>query len=398
MGIGECLDHVSGSTINKYQILLRIPINGSLRDWNMGEQPDSGSYPSKNVWLVTIETIKPYALALLIFIGLLFELVIHYQLKITIVYTHFYYLVIAIAGLLYGKKAVYVAIFFGALQIFIGWIITGSLTMDTLIRAAMLFIVAFIIGSIVDTLNNYYHMVEVQNQNLREVNERLAASESAFQTANRKLNLLSSVTRHDIRNQLTALLTYLELSHMQVSDPLEIAHIEKEQALAHAIERQIEFMKTYEDIGVHTPQWQDIRTIGERLRLRLPVTGVALEVNVEGIEIYADPLLEKVFENLADNSLRHGERVRQITITSREGENGEMNILYEDDGVGIRDEVKEKIFIKGFGKNTGLGMFLSREILAITNLTIREIGTFGSGVRFEIHIPEDKHRTAVKGS
>jgi signal transduction histidine kinase len=181
---------------------------------------------------------------------------------------------------------------------------------------------------------------------------------------------------------------------MQVTDPDEIARIEKEQAAAHAIERQIEFMKTYEDIGVHAPQWQGISVIGERLKERLPAGRVSLTIRTNGVEVYADPLLEKVFENLADNSLRHGERVRQVTISTQARDDGGIALVYEDDGVGIRNEDKERIFVKGFGKNTGLGMFLSREILAITDFSILENGAFGNGVRFEIRVPPGKHRVA----
>jgi len=70
----------------------------------------------------------------------------------------------------------------------------------------------------------------------------------------------------------------------------------------------------------------------------------------------------------------------------------DLIIVYEDDGVGIPPEEKEKIFRKGFGKHTGLGMFLIKEILAITGMTIREVGTYGQGVQFEIRVPSDRFR------
>lgn len=377
------------------EILLSCLVNYSVRKYGMGAKEEMDLLLSREALVATVGTIKPYALALLVFTGLLLELVVHYQLKISIAYTHFFYLIIAIAGLWYGKKAIPLALFFGGLQIAVGWLISGSITPDSLVRAAMFFVVAYIIGYIADTLNSYYAMVGAQNRDLREVNERLAASEHAFQTANRKLNLLSSVTRHDIRNQLSALLSYLELSRMQVTDPVAIARIEKERTAAHAIERQLDFMKTYEEIGVVAPQWQDIRSVGERLRARLPHEGVTLTLPDAGTEVYADPLLEKVFENLADNSLRHGERVKQITISAWPDPDGGLALVYQDDGVGIRNEDKERVFVKGFGKNTGLGMFLSREILAITDLTISENGVYGVGVRFEIRVPEGKHRIVV---
>jgi signal transduction histidine kinase len=67
-------------------------------------------------------------------------------------------------------------------------------------------------------------------------------------------------------------------------------------------------------------------------------------------------------------------------------------ILFEDNGVGIPAEDKTKLFTKGFGKNTGLGLFLSREILAITGITITENGEPGEGARFEIRVPKAMYR------
>jgi signal transduction histidine kinase len=59
-------------------------------------------------------------------------------------------------------------------------------------------------------------------------------------------------------------------------------------------------------------------------------------------------------------------------------------IVWEDNGVGIEQSDKEKIFERGYGKNTGLGMFLAREILALTDISIIESGIAGKGARFEM--------------
>jgi signal transduction histidine kinase len=67
-------------------------------------------------------------------------------------------------------------------------------------------------------------------------------------------------------------------------------------------------------------------------------------------------------------------------------------ILVEDDGNGIPIDEKEKIFGRGYGKNTGLGLFLAREILSITGITIRETGIPGKGARFEMLVPKGSFR------
>jgi signal transduction histidine kinase len=67
-------------------------------------------------------------------------------------------------------------------------------------------------------------------------------------------------------------------------------------------------------------------------------------------------------------------------------------VVFEDNGTGIAAAEKERIFERGYGKNTGLGLFLAREILALTGIAIRETGVPGTGVRFEIVVPEGVYR------
>ena len=69
-----------------------------------------------------------------------------------------------------------------------------------------------------------------------------------------------------------------------------------------------------------------------------------------------------------------------------------MVLVFEDDGIGVHPDEKEIIFGKGYGRNTGHGLFLCREILGITGMTILENGEHGKGSRFEIYIPGGKHR------
>lgn len=69
-------------------------------------------------------------------------------------------------------------------------------------------------------------------------------------------------------------------------------------------------------------------------------------------------------------------------------------ITIEDDGVGISASMKEKIFDRGCGKNGGFGLFLVREILGITGMSIRETGIPGMGARFDIRVPAGGYRFA----
>ncbi len=350
------------------------------------------------LWRVLTDP-HPVKLAMLVFFGILLEGYIHYILGVAIVYTHFFYLIIVIAGLWYGRRAIWIALLFGGIHIAVTDILSGFITLDSLFRALMFCVVAFVVGTIAEQRRSYQRRLLRQNRELLELNnhlhdsnQQLEMARASFATANRKLNLLSSVTRHDIKNQLTALLGYVDLMKHQVTDPAIQSLVEKEEQVANNIVRQVEFTKNYEDLGLSAPVWQDVAQSVNRLTSAMPSGRVRITTDLDGLEAYADPLLEKVWENLIDNSIRHGERVTTISFTYVPSQNNAITIVYEDDGAGIEKKDKEKIFERGYGKNTGLGLFLIREILAITTISIRESGTFGKGARFEILVPDGKYR------
>jgi PAS domain S-box-containing protein len=220
----------------------------------------------------------------------------------------------------------------------------------------------------------HYHEAEVNRYAL------------ALTRANEKLNLLSSITRHDILNQLTALSGYLELMDEVPKSPQIQKYIEIEKRIADTIKKQIQFTKDYHEIGVQSPQWYNVKKTIETATAPLPLPPGALVISLENFSIYADPLLEKVFYNLVENALRYGREPTRITFSSRKyGDN--ISIICEDNGQGVPEEFKEAIFRRQYFKHTGFGLFLSREILGITGLSIRENGEPGKGARFEITIP-----------
>ena len=222
--------------------------------------------------------------------------------------------------------------------------------------------------------------------------------EKALQQVNKQLNLLSSITRHDILNQLMALKGYLYLSKEMIDNPTILTgYIQKEEQAANAIEHQIKFTKDYQELGIVAPEWQNVNANIKKAIAGLPMRDVYVDIDRTDLEIFADPLFEKVFYNLIDNALRYGgDQMKTIRFSSHRSDTS-LTIICEDDGVGITAEDKKRLFTKGFGKNTGLGLFLSREILAITGITITENGTPGKGARFEIGVPKGAYRFTGTG-
>ena len=216
----------------------------------------------------------------------------------------------------------------------------------------------------------------------------LHQAEQALLQANRQLNLMSSITRHDILNQLTILLGNLSFAQEDAPDGPLSGYLEKMNTAAGTIQRQIEFTRDYQDLGVKSPEWQRVSDAIRAATARdLPITD-----ETDDLAIYADPMLVKVFANLMDNTVRHGEAATRVRVRYRPEEDGDLTLVWEDDGVGIPAGEKARIFNRGFGKNTGLGLFLIREILAITGITIAETGEPGKGARFEMRVPSRAFR------
>jgi PAS domain S-box-containing protein len=220
-------------------------------------------------------------------------------------------------------------------------------------------------------------------------------ADDAVKKANKQLILLNSITRHDILNQLNSFTGYLAMMKKIQMDGNLSDLLRKEEAIAETIRRMITFTRDYQNIGVKPPEWQNI---SELLRNVLTITekgSIAFTLDIDGLEVYADQLIEKVFFNLMENSVRHGESVSTITIRAAMRDR-DLILVYEDNGVGIPAEEKETIFDRGHGKNTGYGLFLAREILAITGLSLSETGIPGKGVRFEILVPAGSFRFGGK--
>lgn len=245
--------------------------------------------------------------------------------------------------------------------------------------------------SLNDRLRLAVDEVSKSNEDLAEENLNRRRAEKALAEASRKLQLMASITRHDLLNQLSVLWGHLDLAlELRETDQANAwRHVENAVEMVKRINNTLQFTAEYQKVGTVAPAWQEIRSLVEAAVSYVPLGTVTLENKIPpGVEVFADPLIEKVFTNLIDNALRHGEKVTRISFSLKRGEDSCI-IVCEDDGVGVPVDEKEKIFSYAYGKNTGLGLFLSREILGITGITIRETGNPGVGARFEILCPPD---------
>lgn len=208
-----------------------------------------------------------------------------------------------------------------------------------------------------------------------------------------RMNLLFSVVRHDISNQLSALQLYLDILLEGHPDNLQRDYYRKFSESFERISSILRFTRDYLDVGTQAPAWHDLGSLVNTTAGSFTGSRVAIMIDLPPVEIFADAMIQRVLYNLIDNAVQHGGTISRLTVTTRFQESG-LVIICEDDGIGIPDEHKEKIFRKGYGRNSGLGLFFSREILTGNGMTIRENGAPGAGARFEIYVPAGKFRIA----
>jgi signal transduction histidine kinase len=220
----------------------------------------------------------------------------------------------------------------------------------------------------------------------------LKLAEETVKSANTKLNALTTITRHDIINQLTILLGYIEFLETTLPDDAGVKkHAEKIKIAARTIQDLIAFTREYQNLGVELARWHPLDHLVHKALETANARSVTLTMDPTPVSIYADPLIGRVFHNLVDNAIRYGGKVSEIRVSFDES-NGAGKILFEDNGTGIAAAQKSRIFTKGSGKTPAFGLFLSKEILGYHDISIQETGDPGKGARFEIKVPRGRYK------
>jgi PAS domain S-box-containing protein len=225
---------------------------------------------------------------------------------------------------------------------------------------------------------------------VQDITERKKA-ENALKNVSKKLNLLNTVTFNEIQNAIFVLNGYISLEKSPENQENVKKYREKEEKLISNILKLLVFAKNYQNLGVNPPQWQNVTQSFSLGISHVDFSQVSRAVHLDNLEIYADSLLERVFFALADNVLRHAKTATLVSVGYQLEEN-DLLLFFEDNAQGIPETDKEKIFERRFGTPKGMELFLVREILGITGITIKETGTCGRGARFEIHVPKGEFR------
>jgi signal transduction histidine kinase len=211
-----------------------------------------------------------------------------------------------------------------------------------------------------------------------------------LQVLNEKLRVVGGLTRHDVRNKLAAVGGNAYLARKKLPGNSEVLNYLKQiEASIEQTVRILDFAKAYEMLGVEELVYLDVeKTVDEAVSLFPSLKDIKVVNDCHGLAVLADSLLRQLFYNLVDNSLKYGKKLSRIRVFYEE-KNDHLNVIYEDDGVGIPHAAKPKLFDEGYtsGKGSGYGLYLVKKMMEVYGWTISETGTHGKGAQFTITIP-----------
>jgi PAS domain S-box-containing protein len=224
----------------------------------------------------------------------------------------------------------------------------------------------------------------------RDISER-KRTHVALQQARSKLNLLNAITFQDLQTATFSLSAYQELIRNVIVEAKARSYLEKQDVFLKKMVDTLEFAKNYQEMGMHPSRWQNVRQVFLYAISHLEFLHMKQNLQLDNLEIFADPLFEKALFNIMENVLSHGVYATEVNLRFEEKPD-QLVLIIEDNGVGIPTEEKNMIFDRGYGKGTGLGLFLVREVFSITGMIIKETGIPGKGTRFEISVPKGMYR------
>ena len=220
---------------------------------------------------------------------------------------------------------------------------------------------------------------------------KVEESNRTIEARRRELEIYTSLLRHDLANDIQMILGGLELSQMTLDEPKkQSSFIESTLAAAERMKSLIHIFSVSED-----ELDNDLVSVLEVICRRAEIAFKGMKVNldikkaVRGQKIFYGKLTALAFENLLRNTAQHAGETPTIQITISQS-NDHLDIMFEDDGPGVSEEIREQLFGKGVttgSKGRGLGLYLTKAIIVSEGGRIGLVETGRSGCCFHIQLP-----------
>jgi len=202
-------------------------------------------------------------------------------------------------------------------------------------------------------------------------------------------NMLNARIRHDILNQLTAILGYLEISTDNITDTDILEFIKKEQAAAERIKEKLFFTREYQQIGLVLPHWNKLSDLISTAWEETGIVSLKIHCEIPPVWLFCDGTIKKALIKIFENIPIHGKGADTVQVSFFYSDSGDGHLIIEDNGCGISNDVKKRIFELGYGSGGGTGLFLAHSFFSIPHITITESGSSPTSARFDILIPSE---------
>jgi signal transduction histidine kinase len=223
-----------------------------------------------------------------------------------------------------------------------------------------------------------------------EITRRVYA-EKALKAANDKLKLLSRISHDHLHRTVDQMVQTVKNADAHCDSTHIRGYFNQMRVLAINLKRQLFLTESYKNLGISAPVWLSVQQVLKSAYPAFTSGSVSVCFWTERLEIFADPLFQDVLIHIAGNALSHGIKIQNLIVTCHETHEG-LDLILEDDGIGIPADKKKLIFEYNEKGSEGIGLFICREILGVTGMTIVENGTEGKGARFVIHVLPEGYR------
>ena len=217
----------------------------------------------------------------------------------------------------------------------------------------------------------------------------LKESRHKLELMNEKLCVVGCLTRHDVRNKLSAVNGYAYLLKKKHADQADIVEgLSKIELAVKDSAKIFEFAKMYEQLGVEELSYVDVgKAVDEAVAL-FPGLTIRIVDDCHGVRVLADSFLRQMFYNFIDNTRKYGEKATIIKVRCEQEKSGGLILVYEDDGIGIPAENKPKLFLRVLAPGAiQAWVVLHQENDGCLRLGDSGRGRAGQGAKFTIAIP-----------
>ena len=222
-----------------------------------------------------------------------------------------------------------------------------------------------------ETMEGYAMYTDVTDRKERE---------RALERQNERLDEFASVLSHDLRTPLNLAVTRLELGRQECDNDEFRAVAKAHDRMKHLIEDVLTLAR--EGASVSSTESVDLDALVTSLETNFKRVDATLVTATDQTILADRQRLRRMLENMLRNAVEHGGE----GVTVRLGDLPD-GFFVEDDGPGIPEEIRERIFETGFSTSatgTGFGLSIAREIAEAHGWSIRVTESETGGARFEI--------------